>query len=373
MVVIVTHTVFYDKGEIHGPADAVARHLTKNKTPYIILRHPLAEPYQSKITRVDGKKESTSSLGPTITGIVRYPIDVFQTVKAFWDQEVAVFIGVDPLNCIAGAFLKMFGRTEKLVYFTADFADQRFPNPVLNWIYHFLDRICVKYADYCWGVSTRIQAYRTKQGVPDNRNIFIPNSPPFHAIKRQPTSRINMYQLVLVSGLTVGMEFSPLFKAIKESAKKYPNLRLVIIGGGEGEKEVKADLKQYEIDKQTEILGRLPHEKVHEILSKSGVGIALYNDTAPWRYYSDSMKARDYMACGVPVLISGDLATVEDIVKAKAGLAIKPTAKNITNAINQLLKDQSSYETYRKNAIRLAEKFDIEAILASAFKKIKKT
>lgn len=371
MIALITHAVFYEKGEIYGPADAVSNYLKEKQIDHFYLKHPLWGNHQSKLFTIKHRRQSMKLLGPRVAGLVRYPVDVFLSVRTFWKfKKPTILIGVDPLNCIGGVVLQKLGRCNKLVYFTADFADVRFPNPVLNAIYHALDTICATQADYCWSVSTRILSFRKKQGVPDERNLLIPNAPAYTKIKRQPISHVDMYRLVIVSNLQAGVEFDAIFKAIKQLLTKYPKLSLSIIGGGEGEPEVQKAIDQHSISNRVVILGRLPHEKVHQILAQSGVGIALYNDTASWRYYSDSMKARDYMACGLPVLISGNLATVDDIVKGGAGLAIKPTVKNIVSAIEKIIHNKESYEQYRKNALALAKTNDIEKILENAFKKL---
>lgn len=371
MIGIVTHAVYYEKGEIYGPADAIAKYLSEKHESYIYLKHPLWGSHRSRLlTFKEGKRQSIS-IGPSVAGILRYLVDTVLTIKTFWGiPRPAIIIGVDPLNCFGGVLLKLLGKCDQLVYFTADFADVRFPNPILNKIYHFFDRVCARNADYCWSVSTRIVAYRRKQGVKDENNLLIPNAPAFAKIKRQQMSKINIYQLVIVSNLQAGVAFDAIFQALKKLAAKYNNIRLVIIGGGEGEAGVRKAIEKYHVTDRVQILGRLPHEAVHKILAQSGIGIALYEDTAAWRYYSDSMKARDYMACGLPVLISGNLATVDDIVKAGAGLAIKPTTNNIIKAVEKILKDKATYKTYREHAIADAKSNDIEVILHNAMSRL---
>ncbi len=371
MIGIVTHAAFYENGEIHGPADAVSKFLTENKITHLLLKHPLAGKYRSKLIKNTQRKATSLLIGPTPEGIARYVVDIYLTLKSFWQlKKPAIIIATDPLNCIAGVILKRLGKCQTLVYFTADFATNRFENKLLNSIYHLLDKISVQNADYCWSVSTRIAAYRTLQGVIEERNILIPNAPAFSKIKRRKIEDIHMYDLALVSYLKAGVEFKPLFASMKQLEKKYPELQLQLIGGGDGEKEVRAMVTKMGLEGRVHILGQQPHNEVHRILATCGIGIALYNDTAPWRYYSDSMKARDYMACGLPVIISGDLATVDDIVHANAGVYIKPQVKSITNAITLLLDNRETYKDYRRNAIALARKYDITAILEAACKPI---
>lgn len=371
MIAIATHAVFYENGEIHGPADAVSRYLQGKRIPHALLKHPLWGKYQSVVLQVTGKKEKRVPLGVFIGGIIRYPYDIFLNGKYLLaDPRITIFIGVDPLNCIAAILFKVVRRNLQVVYFTVDFASKRFDNPILNFSYHFLDRICAKNANYCWSVSSRIVDYRTKQGVAPERNLHIPNSPPFAGVKRKRFADIAMHDLVLVSNLNAGIPFDALFASLRELRKQFPDIRLKIIGGGEGENKVRSKITKYGLDTVVDLLGQQPHAKVHEILASCSIGIALYTDTAPWRYYSDSMKARDYMACGLPVIISGDLATVDDIISAEAGLAIEPSTKNIVNAVKRLLANTDTYIVYRSHAIANAKVHDIDGILEQAFAKL---
>ncbi len=369
MIAIATHAALYNEGALHGPADAISEFLTAHNVSHLILYHPLAGRYSSWLVQRQNGQEIRKSIGPAWTGAKRYPLDVLLTIKALWSSAPGVVICVDPLNGIAGLVLKLFRRTRTVVYFSVDYAQQRFSNTLLNWIYHFCDRLCVRYADYCWGVSRRIVAVRLRQGVTNERNIHIPNAPAFNRIPRPGTPH-NPYELILVSDLQAGIAFRELFEALRELIPKYPQLSLTIIGGGEGEKEVRAEIVALQLEEKVHILGKLPHRTVHEILGRAGIGIALYTDEAPWRYYSDPMKVRDYLACGLPVILSGDLDLGEELVQAGAGIVVEPNTSSIVGVIETLLANHDQYKTYHKNALTLADRYDLDKILTVAFRNI---
>ena len=117
------------------------------------------------------------------------------------------------------------------------------------------------------------------------------------------------------------------------------------------------------------LLGRKSHEEVFKIISEHGVGIALYTDDAPWSYYSDSMKARDYLALGLPVIISGNLGTTQEIKDGNAGIVIKRRKDDIVRAVESLVTDRVLYNNLRENALRLAKENDIDNILNKTLKK----
>ena len=118
------------------------------------------------------------------------------------------------------------------------------------------------------------------------------------------------------------------------------------------------------LSKRVIFTGSKPHEDVMKILSKSGVGLAIYTDDFPWTKYGDSMKAREYLACGLPVIITNVPSTADDIENARAGMVIKGVSE-IETAIDHLFKDEKSYQKIKKNAFALAKKFDFAKTVAA--------
>jgi glycosyltransferase involved in cell wall biosynthesis len=59
------------------------------------------------------------------------------------------------------------------------------------------------------------------------------------------------------------------------------------------------------LDFELEVHHSKTQEFVGEYLSKfEGIGLAPYNLTSKWTYYASPMKVGDYIACGIPVLMS---------------------------------------------------------------------
>lgn len=366
-IVLITHAVMYEDKDIHGPAHSVSNFLKQQNVDHYFIRHPLSGNFSSKVDYISDKGIKASKVSLWNTPILRYIAEIFWHLNFYRQHQGMTVIGVDPLNTLPAIIAKYLGWTKKVVYFSADYAVTRFDNPILNWIYQSFDKWSAINADYCWSVSSRIVDLRLKQGVSRGANLHIPNAPEFDKVPKNPIDKINKYDLVLVSNLNAGIEFNLLFKTLKKlSDKKYPKMRLIIIGGGEGEAAVKQAIKKHGVEKKIIMLGRLPHDQVHKVLSESGVGIALYNDNAPWRWYSDSMKARDYMAAGLPVIISGDTSTTYDIQQAGAGREVRLEERDLTEALTSILDNDSAYKTARENAIRLAKQNDITQILSRA-------
>lgn len=374
-IIIASHISFYDKGDIHGPPHAISEYLFERKVPHVFIKHPLSSGRKSEVVFFDPKRKRMKSigLGKNLPLFIQYLSEIFLTIKETWNlkENNKIFIGVDPLNALAGLILKRIGKVQKLVSFTPDYSPQRFKNLLINWAYHRIDQLTVKQADFAWVVSSRILERRREQGVSEEKLFLIPNSPPFKKIKRLPYSAIDPYKVIIVSSLVRSVNFPILLETIADLRKEFSQIKLDIIGSGGYEQELKKLVKKLKIEDKVAFLGRMTHEDVFYNLTKSAIGIAPYTTDNPWTYFCDPMKVRDYLACGLPVIMTNVPAVAKEIDKRKAGIIIKLKKSALKKAIRKLLKDRNLYQKYRKNAIKMAKDYDLDKILDKAFAKLR--
>ena len=278
-------------------------------------------------------------------------------------NETTIYIGIDPLNALFGIISKKIFGIKKVIFYTADYAKVRFGNRLLNSIYHLIDRFAVKNADEVWNVSTRIYELRLQQNIIPERNFFVPNSPAFYDIKRRSIGKINRYELITVATSTKNTDLTIIFTAISDLSKKYPDISLKIIGLDNWQNNYINLLKKLNLSSRIKFLKCMPHAELIDNLCAAGVGLALYTNAFSWTYFSDSMKARYYLACGLPVIMTDISSTAGDIRKRNAGMIISFNRKNLVYALDELLSNINTYKRYRNNAIKLARDFDIEKIL----------
>jgi len=373
MIIIASHAVFAADGEpVHGTGSEIGAFLQQKGLDYLFIKHSLYGGFFTLVDKFLGRKLIAISCGlknlPFPLRIIQEQIINFYFV--FKEKKIKLFIGIDPLNAFSGILAKKIGRVEKTVFYTADYAHQRFENSFLNWIYHWFDQFAIKHADQVWNVSTRITELREKQGVPRKKNFFVPNTPIFKKVKRLPYSCINKHDLVVVSNLTRSLNYPLIFKAVKKLSSRYPDMRLIIIGQGPYEKELKKIVHKMRMGKRVLFLGRKSHEEVLKILAKSAIGIAPYTSEEPWREFCDSLKIREYFACGLPVITTNISSTADDVSKFQAGFVIKIRKEEFIRAIDQLFSDKKLYLKMRRNGINLAKKYDFFKVINKTFKEL---
>lgn len=372
-ILISSHTLFNKTGaDIYGTGSSIADILKEKGIQYIYIKHPI---YGGLPTKVDGfweNKEITYlSKSSNSTNLpIKSLQELIITLKIATEQKEKfdIFIGIDPLNALFGWLVKKLGKVEKLVFYTADYTPTRFENKIFNSIYHYIDRWVLKKADEVWNVSTRITELRKKQGVPDRKNYFIPNSPAFDKIKRLDADKINKHEIVFVTTSAQSTDFPVIFQAIKKLSKRYPDTKLRVIGLDNWEGQFEKEINKLGIKNNILFSGRMPHDELLKTFCRAALGLALYTNKFSWTYYSDSMKVRDYLACGLPVIMTDISSTAGDIKRANAGFVINLDSIKLFEAIDRLFDNKKNYLQLRNNAIELARKYDIRRILAERLK-----
>lgn len=359
------------------PAIDLEEYFLKRKTKNLFfIGHPLFyradRPGSHYRIYKNGNLLKTKSLKPIhLPNIIQYIGDTLATI--FWimmsRKKWDLIISLDNLNTIAALFLKKIGLIKKVVYYTIDFTPKRFNNNLLNNIYHYLDKFCVKNADVTWNVSPRIAKGREKiMGM--NRAIYkkqitVPIGIWFYRYNQLPLSKINKNTLVYAGGLSPHQGIQLVLDAIPIIIKSIPNFRFTIVGMGNYETELKEKIISLKIQKYVDFLGYIEkHEDVEKIISRCRIAVAMYNkELSTWSYYADPSKVKTYLASGLPVITTNLTHIASDLKKRECGLVINYNKTELANAVIELITNEQLYIFYRQNAIKFAKEFDWNDIL----------
>ena len=149
--VIVCHDFIY--GPPHELRDYMVSH---GVSELLFIGHVNRYVFQNKLTGSycehwkDGKLVKKYFASDShLPEVCSYAVDLFYSV--FWPLKIIkkpidVFVGAGNINAFAGLLLTLLHKTKKSVYYVIDYAQVRFSNKVLNYLYHLLDAICAKYS-----------------------------------------------------------------------------------------------------------------------------------------------------------------------------------------------------------------------------------
>jgi len=298
--------------------------------------------------------------------VVSFLFDFFSNI--YWvlraQKKWDLYIGSNNLNAFSGIFLKKLGLVKKCVFYTVDFVPNRFSNPLLNNIYLWIDGFCTKFCDETWILSPRVIEGRHKYlGLGkkyDKKQILVPEGVWFSRIRRKPFSKINKTTAVFVGHLVERMGVQKVIEAIPEILKKMPNFKLIIIGKGDYEGQLKSLVKKLKIEKNVEFTGYIEnHKEVENLIASCAIGIACYKeDLSSFTYYAEPAKTKVYMGAGLPVVMTDMFYNAYDIEKAGAGKVVAYNQKSIAKTIVEMLSNDKKLSDYRENALNFIKNYD---------------
>ena len=274
-----------------------------------------------------------------------------------------IYFGMNNLNAFAGLILKKLGRVKKVVYYTIDLFPQRFPNKLINWVYHRLDKVCVNFCDETWNVSPFLVGYRKRMGMRGKkyaRQYIVPIGIWFDEIKRVPLNRIKMTKIVYVGHLAPYMGVDLAVRSIPLIKKSIPNIKLEIIGGGEQVEELKQLVNELSLHTHVRFHGWKDKKQAEKIITGCALGLAPFNTLIIDEKIknADPAKIKDYLAQGLPVIMTNASVNARAIEKAKCGIIVSYTQKSLSNAIIQLLTNERLLREYKENALQYIKQFD---------------
>lgn len=363
---------------IYGPVQALVNHLCKNKSNFLFASLPFsyAKLPNAKLEEfISGKNKRIlrghRSVGP----------DPILWVKDFWfvlrmgrkygsANQIPFFIGIDNLNAAAGIILRRLGAVEKVAYYVIDYTPRRFNNRLLNFIYHFVDRWCVRRADVVWNLSSRMKAIRAGQEVSSKRNKVVPVGVALNEVRHPLKKQVKRKTLVYMGALQAGKGIELLIETMPDILAQIPDAKLMIIGVGPLERALKKMVNKSPARKSIFMAGGMDHNKLFKKLPRYGIALSTYTESSDnYTYWADPTKPKEYLACGLPLIITRVPWIWKRVADPKRpmGIAISYHRKELAAACLKLLGDSSFYWRCRKNAVSFSQNLAWDKIFNKAF------
>ena len=226
-----------------------------------------------------------------------------------------------------------------------------------------LDRAALRAADVVWNVSERITERRSRQGVPDADNVSIPNAPSFDPSLVLPYEARTPESVVMVGSLDPILDETMLLDCLELLLGLRPNVAVTIVGTGSGADGFRAEVVRRGLEENVRLTGHLPRTEALSVVRDSRVGLAFYSGRATWNEYGDSVKVREYLASGVPVVTTRNHAVAPELEWSGAGVLVDDAIQAAT-AIDALLGGAGAEAARR--AAAMGQAYDRDAILGRA-------
>lgn len=340
--------------QAHGPQYVLKELLEKAKVPFAYAAFPFD---YAKIANANLTVQHPDASVVESPGHKNNSHGVMSWIKDGWtlwrwgNRAVApdgVFIGINNLNTSIGILLKWLGKCTHVIYYVIDYTPTRFSNPVLNWIYQALAKFSAKHADMVWSLSEPMQQVHRQFGAKNETNIIVPIGIDFDEVKVIPEKEIKRNKLVVISTLFESKGIQLVIQAMGQ----LPEARLTIVGTGPYENVLKKLAKTGGVADRIQFRGLLSRQELVDELANSVAAIAPYqNDPSNYSYYADPAKPKEYLACGIPVIITKVPWIASLIDSRPMGLAIDYDVDQLADACRQLMRDADFWTTCRKQAL----------------------
>lgn len=292
--------------------------------------------------------------------------------SVFWvlktKQTYDLYFGINNLNALTGLMLKKIRRVMKVVYYTIDLYPQRFNNPLVNWVYHQMDKFCVRYCDETWNVSPYLAIYRERKGVKGpqhSRQFTVPIGIWFDEMKRVPPAQVKPTKIVYVGHLKAFYGVELAIHALPLIQKIVPKAYLEIIGSGEQHEELRELVNKLDLTHAVKFHGWKEKKRAERLIADAAVGLAPFNTDVDEKIKNaDPAKIKDYLALGLPIVMTNATLNAPTIAKLKCGIVVNYTPQSLASAVIKLLSNQKLRKEYGENALAYARQFNWNDLFA---------
>lgn len=376
-IIIATHEMFY--GVPHALRDYLLNKRIKKLTfiGHSLIDQIIDQKKSSIAVYEKGKQVYKKNVDQNAYGVLSYMFDFFLTT--YWmikqKEKYDLFIGVDALNSFSGLLLRRLRKVDKVIFYAMDFHPSRFRNSLLNFLYHKLEEISLKNSDEVWNVSPKIAEGRERflrLLQKDYPQKVVSSGIWNDKVKKFPFNKVKKHQLLFLGHILKKQGLQMVLEAIPLIVKKIPDFKFIILGGGEYESNLKELAEKLKIQQYIDFRGWIRDRKIIDTtLGESAAAIAVYipekEKIYNFSYYGDPIKIKEYLASGLPIVLTDVPHNAKEIERRKCGIVVNYEKEEIANGVIKILSNEDELKNYRNNALAYAKEFNWNVIFSKAF------
>ncbi|MFP4467188.1 MAG: glycosyltransferase family 4 protein [Candidatus Goldiibacteriota bacterium] len=364
--------------EVYGPVQALKNYLSERAGKFIFITHPFSYTgiEGSRVEFYENGKKTASEAAHKRSGsrILQWIKDMLFNLKFLKKRgRTGLFIGVDNLNALAGIMMKKKGKVDRTAYYIIDHMDRRFKNPLFNFIYETIDKIACEKSDYVWALSQRMADAKIKKfGLKGDNFYVVPVGIELEKVdKFTKEEKLSKKTMVLMSMLDETKGVQLLIDAMEDIVKKVPEAELLIIGTGPYENELKKKTALLKLEECVKFMGLMQHDELFKFIPHQRIGLAPYiDDSNNYTWYADPTKPKEYLGCGLPLVITDVPWIAEEVRKRPMGITCRYEKSSIADACVKLLDDDVFYEKCLDNALKFASRLNWSVVYDEVFGKM---
>lgn len=231
-----------------------------------------------------------------------------------------------------------------------------------------VEKIIQNSVNEAWYLSGRLLEAKTMQRLIWKQipRFVIPFPIVFNELVDAEVAR---HTIVYVGTLTEDRGLEVAIEALRRSLDVVPEAELVIIGlelGTYG-RRLRSLVRQLGLASHVRFYGFLPLDKTKEVVSHCSAGLALYQSESHQIGFTDPIKVKLYLSCGLPVISTQHMPLAEGISKSGAGIILPINPSALATAMVRLMTDDVYWKECRIGVRRLTSELKRENLLESRF------
>jgi glycosyltransferase involved in cell wall biosynthesis len=269
-------------------------------------------------------------------------------------------IGMESVNTLVGQSFRKTLNILKVIYYTFDWAPQRYHSRLMSAAFRWLDKWACLRADIAWNVTDAIAEARRDILHYDMsrmaRQLTVHYGVEFRESLVKDYDDLEKFKVIFSGGHHIdnGAQFLPdIAKHVQEAN---PRIKFVVTGGGTLTEALKAKAKTYGLH-NLEFTGYIAgQENLDRLTCECLIGLAPYPDTdVSTKKYGDVIKIRAAFACGLAVVSTHVPPASKEIRDEGLGIVTGVDAKEMADAILKLCSDETLLRKCREAAIQKAK------------------
>lgn len=270
---------------------------------------------------------------------------------------------------IIGYMLKCLGKTDFLVYEDLDLFSYFWDNKLFQTTLYSIEKFVVTRADLVVSVSDELAELRRSQGA---KNVIVsPNGVDYNLFSKGQYKKEHAPTLVYAGGLADYQGIDLPIRCLPELVKLLPKIRFLILGTGPYESEIRAMIKELELEETIFLLGAQEHKKLPDYFSESDIAVATVKPRILTRF-SAPYKIPEYLAAGLPIIATKIKKKQMDNME-KGVISIDLDERTFTNVVLNLFSQIELYRELSEQAVKTAKEYDWSVLFKNEFDEIEKT
>ncbi len=295
-------------------------------------------------------------------------------------KSLQIFLTFNAFSAWIGNLMRNLKLVKKTVFWVGDYFPPTHPQwqiSIARKIYWIFDRKAIRKAGKLIFTNKKILSFLQTKGIIQKSKINYQIIPigckvvhlggdlNWHLGKSTHSKEIIVGFLGMIKE-NQGIEL--IFEILPKLKKRFPSIKLEIIGSGPQEEFYKKRAKN--MSDFVKFFGFIENQDIiQKIIQRWSIGLAPYKpDKNNPSHWCDPSKIKFYLSVGVPVLTTDVTYMSREIKKNKAGIIINyNNHEEIIKAVETLLQNNNFFS---KNAYELAKKYDYKKIYQGLFKSL---